>query len=74
MPTSTVCLALFAHINLARRIFADKHDGEARLHAVLLLQPRDLGRHLGTDGRRDLLSVDDLRSGHPRHFSCFFYR
>ena len=65
-------LGLVRHIDLARRIFTDEHDGKARLYAMLLHQPRDFRCHFGANVGRDLFSIDDLRSGHSPSFLFAF--
>ena len=51
-------LALISDIDLARRIFADQHHGQARRHTLAFLQKRhpaaDIGAQIGGHG----LAVD----------------
>ena len=48
-------LRLAAHIDGARRIFADQHDREPRLDAMLGSQPLHFGRDAARAGPRRLL-------------------
>jgi hypothetical protein len=63
MPTSTVCRALVAHVDLAGRILPDEHHGQAGLQVVLCLEARDLIGDRGAQGSCVGLAVDDV-SGH----------
>ena len=56
-------LDLVAHVDLRGRIVADQDDGDARLHAVLLLQALDTHGVLGAQFARHRLAVNDPR-GH----------
>ena len=64
MPASFVVLRLVAHIDLARRILADQHHGEAGHDARRRAQGPDLGRDLGQNAGRESAAVDDLRHRH----------
>ena len=53
-------LALAAHVDLARRVFADQHHGKPRGHRMLLFQKFDFARDLSAQIGGERLSVNDL--------------
>ncbi len=64
-------LALVADIDLARRILADEHHGEARRQAVLFLESRDMIGHPCANAGCERLAVDDLRRHSDDPFADF---
>ncbi len=57
-------LGLVAHVDAARRIVTDQHDGETRNEALLAREPRPFGSHPFDQLARDPLAVDHQRAGH----------